>query len=108
MNEHIGADELIAPELLKFRRKSIAGGERFGFDDDLSEERILKLLIERKIETDRALTDVGTPSRNFRIAFEAFLKPVHLAPCFGNRTCLRQGQVDQDFGLLLHIPHAED
>ena len=47
VDENVDAYELLVAELLKFRNEAVARLERFGLDDELPEERVLKLLIER-------------------------------------------------------------
>jgi hypothetical protein len=61
MHEHVGAHEVVATDLLQLDKHPIARGKRFRLDNDLPKERVGKLLIERQIEADRALADVGAP-----------------------------------------------
>ena len=114
VDEHVGADERFAPELLELRHQAVARLERGRHHDHLTEEGVLQLLVERQIEADRALADVGAPVGNGGIAFEARLERVHLLARLLDRGRLRQGQIDQDLDavgrreeLLLHERHSD-
>ena len=73
VNENVDADETVAAELLEFRDDAVACFERFRLDDNLPKERISELLIERKIEADRALPNIRAPLRNIGIVLQPLL-----------------------------------
>ncbi|MNS67521.1 hypothetical protein D3C72_1007760 [compost metagenome] len=108
------ADEVFVQALTQALTQGLAGFEVFADDHQLCVVRVLQLLVERQVETDRALTDVGAPTHNVRVAFEGFFQLVDGFAGFVNRGVLRQVQVDENFRpvrgreeLVLHKAHAK-
>ncbi|MNF62733.1 hypothetical protein D3C84_444180 [compost metagenome] len=86
----------------------------FADDHQLRVERVLQLLVQWQVETDRALTDVGAPAHDVRIVLERGFEAIDGPAGFVDRGVLRQVQVHQDFRairrreeLVLHVAHAE-
>ncbi|MNX42777.1 hypothetical protein D3C86_732040 [compost metagenome] len=63
------ADELVAQALTNLLHHGFTG-LAFADDHQLRVERVLQLLVQRQVETDRTLADVGTPAHDVRIALE--------------------------------------
>ena len=71
-----------------------------GDHDDLREEVVRELDVERKVEADRAASDIGAPTRDVGIVFQ---HRVELGGCVlagEDRGVLRQGQIDHQLGAV--------
>ncbi|MNE82804.1 hypothetical protein D3C80_1795600 [compost metagenome] len=88
--------------------------EAFADDHQLGVVRVLQLLVEWQVETNRALADVRAPAHDIRIALEGRLQAVNGLAGFIQRGVLRQVQVDENFRaigrgeeLVLHKAHGK-
>ena len=95
-NVHVNADILLGEDLLELDFQSFASRHVFRHDHGLTEEIVRQLNIERQIEPDGALADIGTPARHVRVILKDVIAA--LRHCFGrvDRGILRQGQIDQE------------
>ncbi|MNJ30210.1 hypothetical protein D3C77_248060 [compost metagenome] len=107
-------DKVLAQALLQAFDQPFALFETFTDDHQLGVVRVLQLLIQRQVEANRTLADVGTPALDVRIALERCLKPVHRLAGFLDRGVLRQVEVNENLRavrrgeeLVLHETHAE-
>ncbi|MNM91977.1 hypothetical protein D3C81_1042930 [compost metagenome] len=102
-------------QLLQARHHARTLLEAFADDHQLGVVRVLQLLVEGQVETDRALADIGTPAHQVRIVLDPRFQPVDDLARLFDRSVLRQVEVDQDFRtvrggeeLVLHEALAEN
>ena len=115
VDEHVRTDEVLAPVGGELGHQRVARLQRLSFHHDLAEEGVAELLVEREIEADGALPDVGRPFDDVPFALQPLLHRVHLLARLGDAAHLRQRHVDEDLRpvgrgeeLLLHEAHAVD
>ncbi|MNJ39010.1 hypothetical protein D3C77_338720 [compost metagenome] len=108
------ADEVLTQALFQTIHQHFTRLETLTDNHQLGVVRVLQLLVQRQVETNRALADIGAPAHDVRITLECRFKPVHRLASFLNRGILRQVEVDQNLWtirrreeLVLHETHAE-
>jgi len=82
---------------LQARNQGAALFQALADDHQLRVVRVLQLLVQRQVETDRALADVGAPAGDVRVVLDDRLKTVDGLAGLVDRGVLRQGEGDENF-----------